>query len=281
MSPPRLIRMSDLRAEDLLAIWQLARQAHAPWTGGAMPRQPVAWSFEGPGTRTRTSFLQAFGQLGLGWIELPGLLKTTERPSDLAGYLDPFYSLYVVRESDHARLQAFAQASRRPVVNAVSSQGHPCEVLTDAFSIERLVGPLQGLRIGLWGPVTNVFRSWHELAQVLGLRLQHFCPPPWRGEGAAAVQWHETAATPVDLLVTDGWPAGFDDPAWSLTPQHLAALGQPRLLPTPPFHIGREWACDPVQQPGFLGHAQKHDLLPVQRALVAWLLQQAGPATAP
>jgi ornithine carbamoyltransferase len=276
MPPPRLIHLTDLRAQDIHTIWHLARQAPTASTPAATPRGPVAWSFEGPGIRTRTSFLQAFAQLGLGWIELPGLLKTEERVSDLASYLDPFYSLYVVRESDHARLGAFAEASARPVINAMSSQGHPCEVLTDAFSIECLIGPLPALRIGLWGPMTNVLRSWHELAQVLGLRLHHFGPPEHRGAPSAAVQGHDSADTAVDLLITDGWPVGFDDPAWSVTPRHLAALGQPRLLPTPPFRIGREWACDPVRQPGFLGHAQKHDLLPVQRALVAHLLEQAG-----
>jgi ornithine carbamoyltransferase len=58
------------------------------------------------------------------FTELPNLLKTHERVIDLAGYLDPLFDLYVI--------EAFANASSRPVINAMSSSGHPCEELTDA-----------------------------------------------------------------------------------------------------------------------------------------------------
>jgi len=67
------------------------------------------------------------------FTELPNLLKTHERVIDLAGYLDPLFDLYVIRNADHERLEAFAKASSRPVINAMSASGHPCEVLTDAF----------------------------------------------------------------------------------------------------------------------------------------------------
>ena len=267
-----LINLTDLSAADVRAVWARARAPQPPHPPGQPVRGQVAWSFEGAGIRTRTSFLQAFRESGLACIELPGLLKTSERVSDLAGYLDPFYDLYVIRESEHARLRALAAASRRPVINAMSSQSHPCEVLADAYSLETLLGPLADLRIGLWGPMTNVLRAWHELAQVLGLRLHHFGP---RGDDPAqnpAVQWHASADAAVDVIVTDAWPAGFDDAAWSLSAAHLARLGQPRLLPTPPFHIGREWAIDPAAHPAFLGHAQKQAQLAVQRALLAHLL---------
>jgi ornithine carbamoyltransferase len=96
--------------------------------------------------------------------ELPNFLTSDERASDLAGYLDPFYDIYVIRAANHARLAEFASASRRPVINAMSDSGHPCEVLTDAYFIDTELMPLEQARICLWGPPTNVFRSWHELA---------------------------------------------------------------------------------------------------------------------
>ena len=97
-----------------------------------------------------TTFIQAFRDLDLQFTELPNLLKTGERARDLAGYLDAFYDLYVVRESDHARLVEFAAASRRPVVNAMSGDGHPCEVLTDAYYVDTAVTPLERARVCLW-----------------------------------------------------------------------------------------------------------------------------------
>lgn len=86
-----LIQLTDLTSEDIQHIWSLV---HAP---GAALQGTVAWSFEGNGIRTRTTFIEAFRQLGLAFTELPNLLKTEERVCDLAGYLDPFYALYVVR----------------------------------------------------------------------------------------------------------------------------------------------------------------------------------------
>ena len=163
-----IVSLADLAAADVRAIWRLAGAPDEPLAGA------VGWSFEGNGIRTRTTFLQAFRELGLSFTELPNLLKTQERVCDLAGYLDPFYSIYVIRESNHTRLAEFAAASRRPVINAMSGAGHPCEVLTDAFYVDTALMPIANARICLWGPPTNVFRSWHELAGVLGLSAYEF-----------------------------------------------------------------------------------------------------------
>jgi ornithine carbamoyltransferase len=257
----KLLDINDLTAKQIRAIWALA----------AAPPQhrfgTVAWSFEGNGIRTRTSFIQAFQQLGLAYVELPNLLKTNERACDLAGYLDPFYDMYVVRESNHERLQEFAAASSRPVVNAMSSAAHPCEVLSDAYYIDSKIQPIESAKIGLWGPSSNVFRSWHALAAVFGIKIQHFCGSEFHSEHAH-VAFHSSPIETVDILVTDGWPSEFNDPAWSLTREHLARLGNPKLLPTPPFSIGRELGFDPIAYEGFVGYEQKRLLLPVKRAIL-------------
>ncbi|MEX1020006.1 MAG: hypothetical protein WDZ49_10130 [Litorilinea sp.] len=273
---PNLIQLTDLTASDVRAIWAQAQQPPARLT-----RVPgsVAWSFEGNGIRTRTTFLQAFAQLGLNYIELPNLLQTGERVQDIAGYLDPFYGLYVIRAADHARLCEFAAASCRPVINAMSRGGHPCEVLADAAWVQSAVGELTQCRIALWGPPTNVFASWVELAQVLDFEIDHFCAPKFH-TAKSHVRFHDlraVGAAAVDLVITDGWPTDYaaQDPAaqdWSLRVAHLAQLGYPRLLPTPPFTVGAELAFDPLTYAGFVGYAQKANLLPVQRALVAYLL---------
>ncbi|MBE7367992.1 ornithine carbamoyltransferase [Ramlibacter pallidus] len=263
----KLLRISDLRAADIEAIWSLVGG------GDASLRGTIAWSFEGNGIRTRTTFIQAFRDLGLAFTELPNLLKTDERACDLAGYLDPFYDAYVVREANHARLAEFAAASRRPVVNAMSSQGHPCEVLTDAFYLHTRVAPLERARVCLWGPTTNVLRSWHELAGVLGFPLRHACDRRFH-ETLDKVTFTEAAILPADVVITDGWPQGADDPRWSLTEEHLARMGSPMLLPTPPFSIGRELAFDPLRYRGFAGYAQKQLLLPVHKAILRHVLSR-------
>jgi hypothetical protein len=259
-----LLRIADLSVREIEAIWSLAAATAAPLSGRA------AWSFEGNGIRTRTTFLQAFRELGLAFTELPNLLKTAERASDIAGYLDAFYDVYVIREGDHARLAEFAAASRRPVVNAMSREAHPCEVLADAYWIHNNVRPLEHARICLWGTPTNVLRSWHELARVLGLTLQHACDARHHQPVGGVVFTAEPERA--DVVITDGWPQGVE--GTSLTEAHLARMGHPRLMPTPPFSIGQELAFDPMRYPGFVGHAQKAVLLPVQKAILRHVMDR-------
>lgn len=261
----KLICINDLTAQDIQAIWQLAANPIRPLQGN------VAWSFEGNGIRTRTTFIQAFRELNLSFVELPNLLKTAERACDLAGYLDPFYDIYVIRDGNHDRLMEFAQASHRPVVNAMTALGHPCEVLTDAYSIEKTIGPLANTQITLWGPTTNVFRSWHELAQVLDFDMVHVCDAQFH-EPKDHVRFVEKIDSTTDVVITDSWPSGFENTQGSLTLDHLAALGQPKLITTPPFHIGQEVAFDPLHYKGFVGYLQKMDLLPVQKAILNYLM---------
>jgi ornithine carbamoyltransferase len=258
-----LINIDDLSASDIRKIWALADKPSSALTG------TVAWSFEGNGIRTRTTFIEAFRELELSYVELPNLLKTSERVSDLAGYLDPFYAIYVIRESNHERLREFASASSRPVINAMSRAEHPCEVLSDAYYIDTVLGPFESIKIGLWGPPTNVLTSWQELAKVFGVEIHHFCGSEFHSSKEYVRFW-STPDQRVDILITDGWPGEFDDPTWSLTLEHLAGLGNPRLLPTPPFSIGKELNFDPTPFGGFVGYEQKRVLLPVQRAILAY-----------
>jgi ornithine carbamoyltransferase len=260
-----LLRISDLSHTDVRAIWDLVATPDTAKSG------TVAWSFEGNGIRTRTTFIQAFRELGLAFTELPNLLKTGERTSDLAGYLDSFYDIYVIRESNHARLAEFAASSQRPVINALSNEGHPCEVLTDAYYIDTRLLPLERARICLWGPPTNVLCSWHELAGLLGLDVIHVCEERFH-EPKPSITFAESVDFDVDIVITDGWSAEIEASGWALTKEHLARMGDPKLSPTPPFLIGRELAFDPLTYAGFVGYQQKDLLLPVQKAILRYAL---------
>ena len=223
---------------------------------------PAACSFQGTGTRTRTTMLQALSQIGMKYIELPAYLDTGERPQDLAGYLDPFYALYIVRYSDHDKLKAFADASQRPVINAMSSLEHPCEAIADAFWFHTQVKTLEGARIVIWGPTTNVLRSWTNVATAVGSTVY------------PVETVEETLPENVDLVVTDGWPRGCPGPKLSLTLKHLEQMGLPVLLPTPPFTIGEELAFDPVTYTRFSGYDQKACLLTVQKAIIRYVMAE-------
>ena len=82
-----LLNLSDIEVADIRNIWRLAKEP------AISIKANVAWSFEGNGIRTRTTFVRAFRELDLAFTELPNFLKTDERARDLAGYLDPFYEI--------------------------------------------------------------------------------------------------------------------------------------------------------------------------------------------
>ena len=259
----KLVCLSAFSEQNIREIWSLVDAPHTPAGFN------VAWSFEGNGIRTRTTFIRAFRELGMEFTELPNLLKTEERVDDLAGYLDSFFDLYVIRDSNHQRLEAFAKASCRPVVNAMSANGHPCEVLTDAYYLDRKFINLKHAHICLWGPTTNVFRSWHQIATILDLNITQVCEERFH-EQHPSIEFRNEAPSHVDVVITDSWPAGIDHSALALSSQHLSAMGSPALLPTPPFTIGREVLLDPVVYQGFVGYQQKRLLLPVQKAILRY-----------
>jgi ornithine carbamoyltransferase len=253
----KLIDTQSLEPEAIQRIWKLVPEVDTPGAAGH-----VALSFQSSGTRTRTTFVQAISDLGLNYIELPLFLETKERAQDLAGYLDPFYSLYIIRFHDHDRIMAFSDASRRPVINAMSSREHPCEALSDAYWFHATVKPLDRATIVLWGPVTNVLRSWANVARACGADLK-------RIPGAS-----KALPENVDLVVTDGWPQNYADQSSSLTKDHLDQMGSPLLLPTPPFTIGQELDFDPLTYANFTGYDQKLYLLKVQKAIIRYVMEK-------
>jgi len=266
---PNLLDINDLTKSEILNIWEIVSNGAVQKADGH-----VAWSFEGNGIRTRTTFLQAFQKLGLAYVELPNFLKTNESVEDLAGYMDSFYSLYVIRDNNHQRMVDFAAVSNRPVINAMSSNAHPCEVLTDAYYLHNKFNELKEANILLWGPMTNVLKSWHSLAQVLDVSIAHYCPTEFQVP-SPNITYIQTLSERFDAIITDAWPDSFNNKDYSLTEQHLLDLGSPILLPTPPVSIGNELDFAPSTSQLFSGYSQKSLLLPVQTAIISHLLSRS------
>ena len=253
----KLLDTRSLTPEAIKRIWSLV-----PAADTLADVDPVAFSFQGSGTRTRTTFLQAISQLGLRSIELPMFLATKERAQDLAGYLDPFYWLFIVRYYDHDRMKAFSDASQRPIINAMSSLEHPCEAISDAYWFHTTVKPVDQASIVLWGPATNVLRSWVNVARACGAIVK------------LVDKVSEALPENVDLVVTDGWPHNYTDRNSSLMEGHLEQMGLPLLLPTPPFTIGEELDFDPTTYANFAGYDQKLYLLKVQKAIIRYVIEE-------
>ncbi len=237
-----------------------------------------AYSFEGNSLRTRATFLKALNALQIQAIELPNLLKTKETKHHLAGYLDNWLDLFIIRESNHAELKNFAEASRRPVINAMSGYEHPCEVLADLFSVRQHFGTLKDLKFCLVGPTTNVLRSWALLCEKMGLDYIQVIPAEFQSDPSisnhATIQLQE-GIRDANVILTDSWPENFNDHNYQITPEALKqAFPEAWLIPCPPFDTQREVSQQAIESNYFAGYDQKSCLYPVQSAIITALLQR-------
>ncbi len=269
-----LITIDDLTLEHVERIFTLADNAHSHFAGEK--NQPAAcYSFEGDSLRTRATFVKALFDLGINPVELPNLLKTSESVEHLAGYLDHWFEIYVIRDRNHTRMVEFAKASERPVINALSSDAHPCEVLADLYAVRQEKGELNKLKYCILGPPTNVLNSWSRAGRLLGLNFVHVLPEQYEQAvaGDHIVRRKEAGLKDADVILTDAWPADFADPAFRLTHLDLEkARPNAWVIPCPPFNTQNEVDQDVINSAYFAGYAQKRYLYEVQKAMIYFLL---------
>lgn len=161
MAPAHLLSLLDLDRADFEALladsarWKTA--AGQPLSGRL---RRVATIFDGPAFRTRLAFDTAIADLGAHRVDLPLQLGEREPIADSAAILSATVDAVVIRTSDHHAVSELVAASEVPVINAMTRAGHPCEVISEAFTVHERLGTLDGLRVTFVGEDTNLCRSW-------------------------------------------------------------------------------------------------------------------------
>ena len=204
----------------------------------------------------------------------PETLNTAEDLKDVAGYLAQWADIVVARHPDIGVLERLAAPDALPVINAMTDVNHPCEVLSDLYTLALDSDPL-GLRYLFVGADGNIARAWWEAGQAFGLDIVQSCPSriatpgmPWNGD-------LESAVATADIIITDGPGRHAEAMApYQVTSEALRHAPEGvRLAPCPPFVRGREVSADAIDHPAFVGHAFKASLMPVQQALMSLLLE--------
>ncbi len=269
-----LLRLDDWTTDDTDAVFALAR-AYEQGTGPVLDGAAAVF-FPPTSLRTRASFERGAALAGLQPIVFPPeSLDKDEAHEDVARYLADFVDVLVVRHRDLSVLEALAAADAVPVVNAMTSVNHPCEVLADLWALTR------GRAVGSPGAVRRRRRQ-HRARLGRGVATVRLRPAPVlpRGLGAPDVVWTEDLAgamADADVVVTDGpgRHAAALEP-YRVTADVLAlAPDGVRFAPCPPFVRGREVSADAIASPAFVGHGAKRALLPVQQAVLAHCLAGA------
>ncbi|MEF2965873.1 ornithine carbamoyltransferase [Paenibacillus sp. M1] len=128
--------------------------------------------------RTRVTFERGIHDLGGECILFPpDSLNKKEEVSDVIRYLNNWVDGVIIRHPDFNKMISLSQHSMIPIINAMSSQNHPCEILSDLYSIREMRSNYRELTYTFVGPRGNIVNTWVEIAKVLNLKFQHLCIP--------------------------------------------------------------------------------------------------------
>jgi ornithine carbamoyltransferase len=266
----------------------------------------VAVLFDKPSTRTRVSFSVGVAELGgypLVIDAATSQLGRGEPVEDTTRVLDRQVAAIVWRTFGQDRIEAMAAASRVPVVNALTDEFHPCQILADLQTVVERRGALAGLTMSYLGDgANNMAHSYLLGGATAGMHVrigspESFQPDPSvlkRAEEIAAgtggsVRWTDDAATAADgadVLVTDTWVSmgredEYDTRVAPFLPYAVddAALARAAddavVLHCLPAYRGREIAADVLDGPQSAVWDEAENRLHAQKAVLIWLLENS------
>ncbi|MFD2189727.1 ornithine carbamoyltransferase [Pistricoccus aurantiacus] len=191
-------------------------KTHGP-TYTPFANRTLAMIFEKSSTRTRVSFETAMAQFGGHAMFLSPRdtqLGRGEPVEDTARVLSEMVDAVMIRTFSHEGLEAFARASQVPVINALSDDYHPCQLLADIMTWTERRGWVQG-RTAVWiGDGNNMCHSWINAARQFDFKLRICCPEGYdpnpgivaaAGDRVTLMRDPQQAAKNADLITTDVW----------------------------------------------------------------------------
>jgi ornithine carbamoyltransferase len=282
-------------------------QAPTPLRAPNGTSRTVAVLFDKPSTRTRVSFSVGIADLGGTPLVIDAgstQLNRGEPVEDTTRVLDRQVAAIVWRTFGQDRLEAMAAVSRVPVVNALTDEYHPCQILADLQTVAERKGRLAGLTFSYLGDGANNMAHSYLLGGALaGMHVrigspESFQPDPAvfkraaeiAAETGGSVQWTVDAAAAADgadVLVTDTWVSMGQEDEYDarIAPFLPYAVDEPALaraaddavvLHCLPAYRGKEIAADVIDGPQSAVWDEAENRLHAQKALLLWLLERSG-----
>lgn len=253
--------------------------------------------FEKPSTRTRVSFDVAMRQLGGQTIALNSSelqLGRGESVADTARVLSRYGDAIMLRTTSHEKLLELAEHATIPVINGLTDQSHPCQIMADLLTLEEHRGPAAQQTVAWVGDGNNVAASWVHAAAKLGTKLRLACPPQhgpdrslmaWAEKAGADIEITDDAAEAVagaDCIVTDTWVSmGQTDererkqrlaPYAVNTDLMSKAAEGAVFMHCLPAYRGNEVSAEVIDGPQSVVFDEAENRLHAQKAILAWCL---------
>jgi ornithine carbamoyltransferase len=253
--------------------------------------------FEKPSTRTRVSFEVGMQQLGghvVVMSEGDSQLGRGETIADTAKVLSRYADIIMLRTNSAEKLRELADHATIPVINGLTDESHPCQLMADVMTFEEHRGPIAGKRVAWTGDGNNVASSWVQAAVRFDFSLRLACPEPlmprpkvidWaRREGGDISVSHDPheACDGADLVVTDTWLSmGQTDRGNRhnlLTPYRVdkrlmaRAKRNALFMHCLPAHRGDEVTEEVIDGPQSVVWDEAENRLHAQKGILAWCL---------
>ena len=301
IAAPDFCRDLQISDDELNALLPLAAdlKAHPRDFSAAAQGRSVALLFEKPSLRTRFTFELAVQQMGGNSVFMDGPIGAREPLQDVARNLERWVDAIIARTFTQQTVDSLAKWAKVPVINALSDLYHPCQALTDIFTLTEHWGNLRGRKLAFLGDGNNVAHSLMLSAARLGLHFALACPEGYtpdsgivaQAEGLAAIfgstvtvtHHPESALANADAVYTDVWASmGQEDQALGrreiFRPFQVneRAMAQARpdalFLHCLPAHRGEEVIDAVIESKRSVVFDQAENRLHVQKALLLMLL---------
>lgn len=259
----------------------------------------VALIFEKPSTRTRVSFDVGVRQMGGQTMVLSGVemqLGHGESIADTARVLSRYVDMIMIRTNEESILHELAEYASVPVINGLTNESHPCQIMADVMTYEEHRGPIKGKKVVWVGDGNNVCASMLHAAGQLGFDLtfsgpMQLDPDPKavgfaRDQGSTVVIERDPARAVegADIIVADTWVSMHDAqstrerrhnmlrPYQVNTPLMQAAGEQAVFMHCLPAHRGEEVTSEVMDGPQSVIFDEAENRLHAQKAVMRWCL---------
>jgi ornithine carbamoyltransferase len=251
--------------------------------------------FEKNSTRTRLSFEAGMHQLGGAAIYLntrDSQLGRGEPVEDAAQVMSRMCDIIMIRTFGQEIIDRFAANSRVPVINGLTNEQHPCQVLADVFTFIEQRGAIAGKTVAWIGDANNMLYSWLQAAEVFGFHVNVSTPKGYDINPALVTpsnKRYTLFADPTDacvdahLVTTDVWTSmGFEEEnaarvkafdGWIVDAAKMARAQPDALfMHCLPAHRGEEVAAEVIDGPQSVVWDEAENRLHVQKALLEYLV---------
>jgi ornithine carbamoyltransferase len=297
-SPRHLVDLLDLERDWLVNLFDSADRLRAKRGQRNAPRplqgRTAAMVFHKPSLRTRVSFTVGMHELvDLGAAEVSE--NGRESLQDVAQIVSGMCDLVVVRTFAHRVVRALAAHSTIPVINALTDFSHPCQILSDLYTLRRAGRDLDAMTVAWIGDGNNVLNSWLEAAALFGFNLNLAVPDGFEPDAGLYLEAERRSGHRVrrfrdpveavrgaDVIYTDTWTSmGQEAEAekrrrifapYQVNEKLLARGDDPWVLHCLPAHRGEEITDDVLDGPRSIVFDQAENRLHAQKAVLERLL---------